>query len=397
LSLKKWNAQSDHVLRSIIREYFKRLSILISQIPLEVRRLLLPAYMLYNGFKGYIYFDPSGRLAFEVYRERGSRFSIKPRKTKKRVEQELFGVLGSKNMFRLNGHNNSLRGLVLTCKDFVEKYGNELPKRGGRLSFSKCLHSGPIEIGREAETKIINCSIYWMIGKRRYVNHIPFAWLFGHTSYLDKVDPVLHSDSDFYSSLFGRLYEIITQGYEKPVDDNTRLKVLETYTKLIEGVENEFKKGITTTRADEFDFQRLLVKHKFFLYPRAKIIESQPILRGKVLRKPDFHVQVSKKEHIYVEIEPPFCKPFEGTKQSRRLRGALKQVLDWKKILVQQIAEGETIRYVVIIGFLDDLNNEEKKSLQAFNKTQEDLVVVTWNWILENIKIVKREMKRKLA
>jgi hypothetical protein len=397
LPLKEWNHQSDYVLREIIRKYFKRLSILITQIPFEVRKLLLPAYMLYNGFKSYIYFDRSGRLGFEVYREKASRFSIKPRKTKRRVEQEIFGVLGSKNMFRLNGHDNSLRGLVLTCKDFVEKYGNELPKGAGSLSFSKCLHAGPIEIGREAEVKIVNCSIYWVIGKRRYVNHIPFAWLFGNASYLNKVDPVLHSDSDFYSSLFGRLYEIITRGYEEPVDKNTQLRVLKIYTNLIEEVENEVKNSITITRADEYDFQRLLIKHKFFLHPGAMIIENQPMLRGKVLRRPDFHVQVSENEHVYLEIEPPFCKPFNGSKPSRRLKEALKQVSDWKEILVQQVEEGDTIRYMIIIGFLDDLNNEEKRTLQTFNKTQEGLVVATWDWILENIEAIKRRMMSRLA
>jgi len=391
------NDQSDYVLRGIIRKYFKRLSILITQIPFEVRRFLLPPYMLYSGFKGYLHIGPSGRLGFQIYRERASRFSIKTRKTRNRVEQEIFGVLGQENMFRINGRNTELRGGILTCKDFVEKYSHELPKGATILTFSKPGVTGPVEIGKEAEVKIMNCSIYWIVGNKRCVKHIPFAWLFGNASYLNEIDPFLHSESDFYSSLFGRLYEIITRGYEEPVDRKTKLKVREIYVKLIERVENELKKQLAATQADEYVFQQLLIKYKFFLHPGAMLIESQPQLRGKVLRKPDFHVEVSENEHIYVEIEPPFFKPFEDSNLSRRLRGALKQVSEWKEILIQQVAGKENISYLIIIGLLDDLNKEEKDTLQAFNKAQEDVAVVTWDWVLENIDKIKREMMSKLA
>ena len=391
------NNQSDDVLRSIIRKYFKRLSILITQIPFEVRRFLLPPYMLYSGFKSYLHIDPSGRLGFEIYRDIASRFSIKTRKTRNRVEQEIFGVLGHENMFRISGSNTEIRGGILTCKDFVEKYGHQLPKGVTTLTFSKPGITGPFEVGKEAEVKIINCSIYWMVGNRRYVKPIHFAWLFGNASYLNEIDPFLHAESDFYSSLFGRLYEIITRGYEERVDKNTRSKVLQIYIKLIERVANDFKKQLAITQADEYVFQQLLIKYKFFLHPGAMLIEGQPMLRGRVLRKPDFHVQVSENEHIYVEIEPPFCKPFEETKLSARLKGALKQVSEWKEILIQQVAGRENIRYQIIMGLLDDLNKEEKETLQAFNKAQEDLTLVTWDWVLENIDKIKREMMSKLS
>jgi len=49
------NGQSNQVLRRIIKEYFNRLSILITQIPFEIRRLLPPPYMLYNEFKSYLF------------------------------------------------------------------------------------------------------------------------------------------------------------------------------------------------------------------------------------------------------------------------------------------------------------------------------------------------------
>jgi len=84
------NEQSEYV-KSIIRTYFQRLPILVSQIPLEFRRLMLPPYMLYTGFKSSLHIDPSGRLGFEILRERASRSCIKVRETKKRVEFEILG------------------------------------------------------------------------------------------------------------------------------------------------------------------------------------------------------------------------------------------------------------------------------------------------------------------
>jgi hypothetical protein len=238
------SAQSDYILKNIVKKYFERLSILITQIPLEIRRLLLPPYMLYTGFKSNFYIDQSGRLGFEIYRERASRISIKSKNTKNRVEQEIFGVIGDDNMFRISGSSTELRRLVLTCKDFVEKYGYKyrIPKEA--FIFSKPGITGPIEI-KEGEVKIIDCSIYWIVGNKPYVKHIPFAWLFSNSSYLNKIDPFIHSESDFYSSLFGRLYEIITRGYEELVDENTKLKVLQVYIKLIERIEEEFKKRVS--------------------------------------------------------------------------------------------------------------------------------------------------------
>jgi hypothetical protein len=354
--------------------------------------------MLYTGFKSYFYIDRSGRLGFEIYREKASRISIKSKSTKNRVEQEMFGVFGDDNMFRISGSSTELRRLILTCKDFVEKYEYKykIPKGATTLIFSKPGITGPIEI-KEGEVKIVDCSIYWVVGNKPYVKHIPFAWLFSNSSYLNKIDPFIHSESDFYSSLFGRLYEIITRGYEEPVDENTKLKVLQVYMKLIERIEEEFKKELATTRADEAIFQQLLKRYKFFLYPEAILIVNQPILYGKVAKKPDFYIQVGEEEHIYVEIEPPFYKPFEGSEQSSRLKGALKQIAEWKKILIQQAPLGGSIHYMIIIGRLADLNKEEIEALQDFNKAQEDLMVVTWDWILRNVDKIKHESISKLS
>ena len=114
-------------------------------------------------------------------------------------------------------------------------------------------------------------------------------------------------------------------------------------------------------------------------------------------RRPDFHVQVKQNEHIYVEIEPPFYKPFEGSKQTQRLSEALKQVEEWKKILSTQSDAGQTIRYLIIIGLLDDLNTDERQAIEEFNKAQQDLAVVTWNSILQNINEMKRQMTIRLG
>jgi hypothetical protein len=238
------NAQSKYVFESVIRKYFKRLAILVTQIPPEVRRLLLPPYMLYTGFKSYFYIDQSGRLGFEIYRERASRFSIKTKRTFNRIEQEIFGILGDENIFKINGSKGEIKKLVLTCSDFVERYKHELPERATILAFSRPGIIGPIEIGEEAEVKIIDCSIYWIIKSKRYVKHVPFAWLFGNANFINRTDPLSNAESDFYSSLFGNLYEIITRGYEEPVDKNTQSKVLEFYKELIKRVEDEFKKHL---------------------------------------------------------------------------------------------------------------------------------------------------------
>jgi hypothetical protein len=390
--MKSYIDESIPIIENFIRSYFKRLSIIITQVPYDFRRLLLPAYMLYNGFKSFIYIDSSGRLGFEIIREKASRFSVKTKRLEGRIEQEIFGILGHENLFNIMGGGAEFINLIFTCKDFVEKYEHELPK-GAILNFSRTGIIGPIEIGENAEVKIINCSIYWMIGNRRYVKHIPFAWLFGNIGYINRINPFLHAESDFYSSLFGALYEIITSGYEKFFDKDLRIRVLDFYKNLLEKVEEEFRKELSQTQADEAVFQQLLTRYKFFLYPGALLIESQPHLYGKTLkRRLDFHIQISGKEHIYVEIEPPFYKPFEGLKPSRRLKEALNQVEEWKTILNQPAIKEN--RYMIIIGRLIDLNKDEKEMLYAFNKKHKDMVLVTWDIFLENIDKLKREIDR---
>ena len=51
---------------------------------------------------------------------------------------------------------------------------------------------------------------------------------------------------------------------------------------------------------------------------------------------------------------------------------------------------------LIIIGLFDDLSEAEKKTLNDFSKSQEDLTVQTWDFILRNIDIVRQEMMDKL-
>jgi hypothetical protein len=384
----------EYFLKDMVQKYFKKMSVLVSQLPAEVRTLLLPPYTLLVGFKGILYLDQTGRVGFQILRQKASRLSVKIKTTSLRVEQEIFGVLGKVTMFRIDGHHTEIRGGVLTCQDFTEKYGHELPKEQTILNFYTCNDTSPIEIGPEAECKVVDCRIFWIIRNRRCVRRILFAWLFGNNAVLAKIDPLVHSESDFYSFLFGRLYQIMTVGYERPVSREMQTKVAKVCADLIERVKLRFREHLVLTKGDEFVFQQLLTIYKFFLYPKAQIIESQPTLFKKVTRKPDFHVQVNQKEHIYVEIEPPFCKPFDGSRQTQRLSDALKQVEEWKEILSAQSNAGQTIRYLVIIGLRDDLESVERNAMEEFNSAQRDLTVVTWDWILQNINHVRQQMSQ---
>lgn len=329
--------------------------------------------------------------------ERASRISIKTRKTKKRIEEEIFGVLGDENMFRLSGHNSEIRGGIFTSKAFVDKFGDNIPKGHSTLTFSKSGNIGPIETSEEVEVKIIGISIYWMIRNKRFVKHIPFAWLFGNSEHLKNIKPIFQAENAFYSFLFGRLYDFLTKGYETPLTPDIRRKVAQTHLNLIKKVEEEFKKELTATEVDEQVFQNLLNKYKFFIHLGAKLIESQPVLKGKIVRKPDFCIILSETEKIYVEIEPAFSKAFQGSALSKRLEDALEQVSDWKKILLSNDSEQDKIRYIIIIGLLSDHTNEEKKHLEQFNKNQKDLVVLTYDYILKNIEKMKDEVQTKLS
>ena len=90
--------------------------------------------MLYKGYKSVIYIDPKNKIGFEVLREKASRLSIKPKRTKALIEEEIFGTFGQENMFRIDG-KTQMSGMVLTCKDFSERYPHLLPQASSVLIF----------------------------------------------------------------------------------------------------------------------------------------------------------------------------------------------------------------------------------------------------------------------
>jgi len=389
--------------KKIINDYFKRLSIITTQVPNDLRPFLLPAYMLYKGYKSVIYVDPKNKIGFEVLREKASRLSIKLKRTKALIEEEIFGTFGQENMFRTDG-KTQISGIVLTCKEFSERYSYLLPQVSSVLVFSKNGYIGPLEVGENAELKLIDIGIYWLVkGRKKFIKKIPFAWIFGNKDLLLRVDSFTQADSDFYNSLFSRIYYIITDGYETIikgqetlVDKSVILKVVNFYTKLIKKVKEEFDEILSLTKADEYIFQKLLEKYNFFLYPSSNsLIESQPSLQAEITRKPDFCIHVGDKEDIYVEIEPPFYKPFRGHSHTHRLKEALKQVLEWRDILERKGIQKRT-RYLIIIGLVEDLTKEEREALLKFNKSRKDLTVATWDYITENINKVENEVRRLL-
>lgn len=383
-------ARSPIVLGDIgnfFKKYFKRLEVVVSQVPSDLRSFLLPRYMLYKHFKAHVFIDQSRKLAFKVDREAASRLSPKVKSTNVNVEEEVFGVLGRVNMFRVSGIA-TLSKLVLTCKEFADRFPNELPKESTIIKFTQQGDVGPLEVDREAEVKVIDCSIYWMKKRKRSVVHIPFAWIFGNSDRIKDIDPIIRAESDFYFSLFSTLYYIATRGYELPIKE-VRSKVIEYYTHLLNSVEEEFKTQLAATEADENVFQRLLERYMFFLHPSAIMIESQPTLCGRW--RADFRLQISEDKSIYVEIEPPHCKPFEGSEPSRRLKAALKQISTWRN------CAGKGASYLVLIGRQDDLSKEEVEALTAFNNVQGDLTVETWDYILKNISKLRKEIPEPYA
>jgi hypothetical protein len=56
----------------------------------------------------------------------------------------------------------------------------------------------------------------------------------------------------------------------------------------------------------------------------------------------------------------------------------------------------KSIRYIIVIGLNPRLKKEEQDNLEHFNKAQSNLGVLTWDWILENIKHLKEELKKRL-
>jgi hypothetical protein len=361
--------------KSIVGQYLEKISVLRTQIPDDMRLLLLPRYMNWAKIQSEIYVDPYQNFAFEVFRESQTRLEPNIRKIRDHVEKQLFGFYNQNSnlWFWPSKFVINMKLIDISFEGLTERMGVML------LEFS--------------DIRFIDFKISGIIKENKpFVKNIPFAWV-AEKSMIDSVNPIVYAEEDFFDILLGKLQKIVSTEFRFE-DRNTYIKVIKFYIRLIEKIENEVSESIIVTESEQV-FQQLLNKYKYFLNPAAKSIKGQYIIKGQIItaRKPDFRIDLGMEE-IYVEIEPPFYKPFENQRISSRLQGALNQISDWKQINSNMTSK--SIRYIIVIGLNLRLKKEEQDNLEQFNKAQSDLEVVTWDWILENIKHLKEELKKRL-
>jgi hypothetical protein len=362
--------------KSIVEQYLEKISVLRTQIPDDMRLLLLPRYMNWAKIQSEIYVDPYQNFAFEVFRESQTRSEPNTRKIRDHIEKQLFGFYNQNSnlWFWPSKLVINMKLIDISFEGLNERMGVML------LEFS--------------DIRFIDFKISGIIKENKpFVKNIPFAWV-AEKSMIDSINPIVYAEEDFFDILLGKLQKIVSTEF-RIEDRNTYIKVIKFYIRLIEKIENEVSESIIVTESDEQVFQRLLNKYKYFLNPAAKSIKGQYIIKGQIItaKKPDFRIDLGMEE-IYVEIEPPFYKPFENQRISASLQGALNQISDWKQINSNMTSK--SIRYIIVIGLNLRLKKEEQDNLEQFNKAQSDLEVVTWDWILENIKHVKEELKKRL-
>jgi hypothetical protein len=362
------------------------MSVLVTQIPYEVRAILLPRYVLFGHFKAVLHLDTTGRLALEMTRRRSSRISIKSHESSQRIESFILGKLGEKSLLSIQGRNTVLRGLVLTHADFVSRFPHKVP-HGTVLNFGLPGDVGPIDIGEEADVKLVDVIICWLVGGKPFIKDIPFAWLIGKASLLDRNDPGAIADGDFYSSLFGSIQYLVTRGYKK-LGPDTKRETFQVYSTFLSRVEQELSNSFRLTAADERTFHQLLEKYRFFICPQATSIESEVSIDGY---KADFRIRVDSHDIILVEIEPPQCKPFIGSSGSARLDGALQQVRSWREVNEKKIDfAGKRVNYWILIGLLEDMTEDEKTCLEKFNRDAANTTIRTYDLMIENIQFTRR-------
>jgi hypothetical protein len=362
--------------KSMVEQYLEKISVLRTQIPDDMRLLLLPRYMNWAKIQSEIYVDPYQNFAFEVFRESQTRLEPDIRKIRDHVEKQLFGFY-NQNSNLWFWHYKFVINMKLIDIDI-----EGLTERMGVM---------PLEY---SDIRFIDFKISGIIKENKsFVKNIPFAWVV-ERSMVDSINPIVYAEEDFYDILLGRLQKIVSTEFRFE-DRNSYIKVIKFYIALIEKIENEVSERIIITESDEQVFQQLLNKYKYFLNPAAKSIKGQYIIKGQIItsRKPNFRIDLGVEE-IHVEIEPPFYKPFENERISLRLQGALNQISDWKQ--TNSNMTSKSIRYIIVIGLNPRLKKEEQDNLEQFNKAQSDLEVVTWDWILENIKHLKEELKKRL-
>ncbi len=92
--------QEIEELKVKLSKHFRRLNHLTTQIPTELREILTFRYMRYNNFKSILLIDKENKIGFEIIRERGSKTSIKVKKTSELAEKEICGIFGSDSLFK---------------------------------------------------------------------------------------------------------------------------------------------------------------------------------------------------------------------------------------------------------------------------------------------------------
>ena len=375
-----------------IKRYFNKIDLLVTQVPSDLRSLLLYPYMLYRGFRSEIISDPQGKIGFELIRRAG-KIKIDLNSIDLPIESHIFGVLGTDNNFYSKPSIGIFTRLVFANYLFNEQFESELPK-DATINVINTQDTGPIEVGLTSIVKITDCSIYWVKERNtKFVKHLPFVWIFGNKDYVTALNPIQEAISDFYSTLFGELMLMLTDNL-KTFDPNTKSKIFNFYNTMLEHIYGESKSLFNITQGDEQLFQDFLDAYKFFLDPHAQMIVSQPILSGTIKRKADFCIQLHNNHSIYVEIEPSFYKPFNQTKKSQRLNTALNQVKEWKSI-IDETSNNNDYEFLIIIGRDNDMSEIEKESLSNFNNSQNDTRVVTWDYVQVNIFKIKEELNKQ--
>ena len=146
--------------KEFFKQYYRRTSVLVTQIPYELRAIVLPKHMLFGSFKAVMYLDMTGRLALEMTRRRSSRISIKSRETKERVESLVIGKLGGRNLLSIQGRDTVLRGLVFTNADFAARFPHKIPHRDV-WPFGP---SGDVGLSRSQKMRMSNWSMSVSVG-----------------------------------------------------------------------------------------------------------------------------------------------------------------------------------------------------------------------------------------
>jgi hypothetical protein len=237
--------------KSIVGQYLEKISVLRTQIPDDMRLLLLPRYMNWAKIQSEIYVDPYQNFAFEVFRESQTRLEPNIRKIRDHVEKQLFGFYNQNSnlWFWPSKFVINMKLIDISVEGLTERMGVML------LEFS--------------DIRFIDFKISGIIKENKpFVKNIPFAWVV-ERSLIDSVNPIVYAEEDFFDILLGKLQKIVSTEFRFE-DRNTYIKVIKFYMRLIEKIENEVSESIIVTESEQV-FQQLLNKYKYFLNPAPNL------------------------------------------------------------------------------------------------------------------------------